>query len=202
MAMIVTPPFFADASMPRSGDSCVTSSILVRHFGLWGQRAAKSPVAILQHGRPRLMLASCDHWNALVAKAAETASVGAIAAVEVLDAISDLVIGANSKAVVTETSRTARTHFGRIVEPGALLETITPEANRAMLHDAIRNVLASGTEAMLVLPSAARAGRTIRWLIVPQRYGIALIGRNDPAIDPSSIGNTETDDLVCPDTRT
>jgi hypothetical protein len=38
----------------------VTASTLVRHFGEWQERAARAPVYVLHHGRPRLILVGVE----------------------------------------------------------------------------------------------------------------------------------------------
>ena len=175
------PPFpFADGGLLPPDGHIVTSSILVRHFGVWGERAGRSPVTILQHGRPRHILVGIEQWNALLASAAAPAPT--TTTVEILDAISDLVVAADAAGGIIATSRTARAHFGGRVDLGRRLDGIVPEADRATLQDALHSVSASGREAALLLRSIARPGRTIRWVVVPQQAGIAMIARDDPAV--------------------
>jgi hypothetical protein len=38
----------------------VTASTLVRHFGEWQEHAARAPVYVLHHGRPRLILVGVE----------------------------------------------------------------------------------------------------------------------------------------------
>lgn len=180
--MSTTPSSPADPAVPSSGSNVVTSSILVRNFGLWGQRATHSPVTILQHNRPRHVLVSIDQWHALTAKAAEARTPSSFSSTAMLDALSDLVIAADATGIIAASSRTARTHFGQRCEFGQTLEGIAVEQEQVMIRDVVGRVVASGGQTIVHLSSSVHPDRTIRWVIIPQHGGVVLVGRDGPAM--------------------
>lgn len=181
--MRAPPSFFADPAEPWAGQDIVTSSILVRHFGVWGQRALHAPVTIVQHNRPRHVLVSIDHWNALLARAASgTASMAG--ADDMIDAVSDLVIAADAAGIIAATSRTARAQFGTLIQSGQRLEGILAANDYALVRDVLREGPAAGPKAVVRLSSLTPPGRTIGWTIVRYDDGVALIGRDDGAAIP------------------
>jgi hypothetical protein len=181
--MALHPHPFADGGLPPPGGHIVTSSILVRHFGLWGQRALHAPVTILQHNRPRHVLVSIDHWIALLAQTASGAASMA-GADDMINAVSDLVIAADAAGVIAATSRTARAQFGTLIRCGQRLESILAANDYALVRDVLREGPAAGLEAVVRLPSLSPLGRMIGWTIVRYDDGVALIGRDDGAAIP------------------
>lgn len=178
--MRAPPSFFADPAEPWAGQDVVTSSILVRHFGLWGQRALHAPVTILQHNRPRHVLVSIDQWNALLAKAAaRTPSTNGPDSI--IDAVSDLVIAADAAGLITVTSRTARAQFGVLIQCGRPLQGILVARDYALVRDILCRAPTSGLEVVVHLSSLAPPGRSVSWTVVPYDDGVALIGRDDGA---------------------
>jgi hypothetical protein len=179
--MSTTPSSPADPAVPSSGSNVVTSSILVRNFGLWGQRATQGPVTILQHNRPRHVLVSIDQWNALIAAADAAGRPSSFPSAAILDVLSDLVIAADATGIITASSRTARMHFGQRCECGQPLEGIAVEDERAMMRDVVRRISASGEETIVHLAAGTHPDRMIRWVIVPQHGGVVLVGRDGPS---------------------
>ena len=51
--------------IPADRTDSTTASDLVRRFGVWSERAAREPVYVLHHGRPRLILASVEFIETL-----------------------------------------------------------------------------------------------------------------------------------------
>lgn len=165
-------------SLPSTPDQLVTSSELVRHFGLWQDRAARAPVYILHRGRPRFVLVSVETMEALCAPHAAAAGSGAIDPTALLDAVSDLVLVAGEDLRIVAASRAARVHFGSLAAPGARLDGIMPLATRALLGEAIRRVAESGVVEPLEFPSPVRAGRMLAAMLVPVERGVALFAQD------------------------
>lgn len=161
-------------------EQLVTSSDLVRHFGLWQERAARAPLYILHRGRPRFVLTSIETMDALCATHAPLPAPRAagIDATALLDGMRDLAVMADQDGMITASSRTARAHFGATVAAGAAIDMIAPPSTRAFLTDAIRRVLASGIGDRLDIPSAAREGRVLSLAIEPAGSGVVLFAQD------------------------
>lgn len=156
----------------------MTSSDLVRHFGLWQERASRAPLYILHRGRPRFVLASIETMDALCAFRDPDAAPGGIDSAALLDAVGDLVLVADADLRIVATSRSARAHFGSIAAVGARLDGIAPFALRPLLADTAGRVIAGGLVEQLELASPVRAGRLLAATLVPVGGGVALVGQD------------------------
>lgn len=155
----------------------VTSSDLVRHFGLWQERATRAPLYILHRGRPRFVLASIETMDALC-EPHNPAIPGALDPVALLDGVSDLVVTADETGSIVAASRSARAHFGAVAAPGGPVEAIAPVSARPFVADTIRRVIDTGCPERIEIPSATRASRMLGFDIAPMRRGVALFGRD------------------------
>jgi PAS domain-containing protein len=166
---------------PLPPDQIVTSSDLVRHFGLWQERAARAPLYVLHRGRPRFVLTSIETMEALCAQhPPERAELNADMrdATTLLDSIGDLVVMADAAGTIRVAGRAAREYFGPAVTSGGAVGTLFAAATRDMLHDALRRAVASGSSERIALSSAARPARTLDVLIVPAADGALLVARD------------------------
>ncbi|MGY4397953.1 PAS domain-containing protein [Sphingomonas sp. UYAg733] len=168
-----TPAEIIPFDPPR--DHIVTASDLVRHFGIWQERAMRSPIYILHRGRPRLILTSVDVMDALCAPHAVGAGDRDMGITALLDAVDDMVIIADADLRITAASRSARGYFGASVEPGRAIDLIGPDAARLFLAEAIYRVAASGLDESLDLPSARYGNRSLTIAIKPHPGGVALL---------------------------
>ena len=165
-------------------DHLVTSSDLVRHFGLWQERAIRAPLYILHRGRPRFVLTSIETMDALCAPhIAETVpnvspTPAAIDPTALLDGMRDIVLVADGGGIIRASSRAARAHFGETVAIGAALDAVAQPATRAFLTDAIRRVLESGIGDHLDIASAARDDRILALTIEPTGSGAILFAQD------------------------
>ena len=162
-------------------DQLVTSSDLVRHFGLWQERATRAPLYILHRGRPRFVLTSIETMDALCAVHAADAAAPIPSPIDpaaLLDGMRDLVLVADGTGIILASSRAARAHFGAMVSPGAAIDSVAPPSARAFLTDAVRRVLASGTGDRLDIPSAAREGRMLTLTIEPAGSGVVVFAQD------------------------
>ncbi|WP_034161208.1 PAS domain-containing protein [Sphingomonas sp. ERG5] len=155
-------------------DHIVTASDLVRHFGVWQERAIRSPVYILHRGRPRLILTSIDVMDALCAPHAVGAGGNDMGSTALLDSVDDMVILADQDLRVTAASRSARSYFGTAVDPGHPIDAVGPDAARQFLAEAIHRVAASGLAETLDLPSIRYHNRSLAIAIQPHPGGVAL----------------------------
>jgi hypothetical protein len=177
--------YSAGMSSPSApaAEQMVTASDLVRHFGVWQDRAARAPVYILHRGRPRLVLVSVETMNALCANPANGARrkplpAEAITATQLLDNIRDIVLLADREATILASSRSARAHFGDISTPGTPVDTITPPPSRALLGRAMQRVGSSGVGECLTVASAARIGRMLALRIEPIGDGTGIFAED------------------------
>lgn len=161
-------------------ESRVTSTDLVRNFGAWQDRAARSPLYVEHRGRPRFVLLSVELMNALCARAdaphADTTEhLGAL-----VDAYEEAVLLLDRSGVVTHLNHAARTRFssarrgmpianlgggGFLAAASARVsESGTSEAIQVMLHDRPRREYLARFDAvpsgvMIVLRDATAAER-------------------------------------------
>lgn len=178
---------------PPPADQLVTASELVRHFGVWQERAARAPLYILHRGRPRLVLTSIATMDALcAAQPPAPAPMAVIDASPLLDAIGDLVLVVDPQGAILASSRAARAYFGPLARSGAPIDAIVPAPLRAALTAAIRHVIEWGVGDRLETASAAREGRSLSLTIEPAGRGVAVIA-NDVTSDRA------TRDLQAPD---
>ena len=170
----------------------VTSSDLVRHFGLWQERATRAPLYILHRGRPRFVMTTVETMDILCAPhveegAGEAKTRAQIDPTALLDGVGDVVLVADESGMVVSSSRAARAHFGPLAASGRPVDAISLGSTRAFLVDAVRRVIASGIGERLDIPSSARAGRTLALAIEPAGRGVMLFARD---------GTTERDHAV------
>lgn len=120
----------------------VTASDLVRHFGIWQDRATRAPVYILHRGRPRLVLTSLDVMDALCAphssRPADSSHLQTL-----LDSMESMTILLTPDRTVMGTSRGARGYFGDLVQNGAPLSGLAAPGDEALLT-AVARVAQSG----------------------------------------------------------
>lgn len=162
-------------------DQLVTSSDLVRHFGIWQERAVRAPLYILHRGRPRFVLTSIETMEALCAPHALTGTTDLSPPVEaatLLDATSDLVLVADATGAITATSRAARAHFGALAAIGTPIDAIAPREMRAVLAETLHRVIDRGIGDRLEIASAARDARRLALTIEPAGRGVAVVAQD------------------------
>ena len=130
------------SSNPAGIEQQVTASDLVRHFGIWQDRASRAPVYILHRGRPRLVLTSLDVMDALCAPHANAPANGTHL-VTLLEAVGEMIVLLAQDNSIAGASRGARSYFGEVVEHGASLAGLCALGDEA-LHTAVQRVSESG----------------------------------------------------------
>ena len=162
------------AQHPSNGaEQQVTASELVRHFGVWQERAARAPVYILHRGRPRLVLTSLDVMDALCAPHARDGGTEREDLPALLDADDGVTIAVSREGHVRLASRGARARFGGAVAPGASIEALTHSAG-SFLTDAIRRVAGTGMPESIELEWRRYAGRRKLCRIAPFPNGCLI----------------------------
>lgn len=152
----------------------VTASDLVRHFGVWQERAARAPVYILHRGRPRLVLTSVELMDALCAPRGgperERDRLSGL-----LDATHEVILFSDADARLQPASRTARALFGSDATLSA--EALAAQGG-AFLASAIERVLASGIAESIEFVPASRRERTWSAEIQPTPDGAVILCRD------------------------
>lgn len=171
---------------PRS--EIVTASELVRHFGLWQERAARAPVYVMFRGRPRLVLTSIEVMEALLAPHMPERDIQGPDSAALLDLIRDMVVIADADLRVVAASRTARAYFGAGVAAGVSADTLVPVGARDVLLKTLRHVVAAGVAQTVDLPSPRRAGGLLTLTVEPHRRGIAMLVQDITAPPPPDTG--------------
>ena len=121
----------------------VTASDLVRHFGLWQERAGRAPVYVLHRGRPRLVLTSLDVMDALCAPHASNDGDAQASLAALLDADEAVTIVVGRGGIIRFASHGARARFGAAVVAGAPLAALPAMAGDLLL-DAVARVIETG----------------------------------------------------------
>jgi PAS domain-containing protein len=141
----------------------VTASDLVRHFGIWQDRATRAPVYILHRGRPRLVMTSLDVMDALCAPHASRPVTGGYLET-LLDAIEGMVVILADDRTIAGTSRGARSYFGDMVRVGAPLDGLATPGDEALLA-AVSRVAQSGLSETVECRSPRYADRLLAYRI-------------------------------------
>jgi hypothetical protein len=164
----------------------VTSSDLVRHFGYWQDRAARTPVYILHRGRPRLVLTSVEIMDALCAPHSAGSGYGPELAA-VLDRIEDRVLIVNDRHQIIAASDTARRHFGATAEDGRAVARIVPDDAQAEFAATLDRVARTGVPVALDLPARGLIDQDATLLIHAWPGGLMIVARD--AANPSDTSD-------------
>ncbi len=127
---------------PTGVEQQVTASDLVRHFGIWQDKATRAPVYILHRGRPRLVLTSLDVMDALCAPHASRPA-NSSHLQTLLDASDEMIVLLGQDRIVMGASRGARGYFGDMVQTGASLGGLAAAGDESLLS-AVTRVMQSG----------------------------------------------------------
>lgn len=174
--------------MPDSpdADNVVTASDLVRQFGHWQERAARTPVYILNRGRPRLVLASIDVMQALCAPHAESDDETATprASIEALLGLTtELIVLADAGYRITAASTAALAFFGATCTPGQPVAALARGPIGAMLGETARRVGESGIGETIEIASAVHHDRRLAFAVRPHPGGLAIVARDVTVAD-------------------
>jgi len=160
----------------------VTASDLVRHFGLWRDRALSQPVYVHHHGRAKLVLASVDFMEHLVSSHGGGAGDRPLA--ELLDRVDTIVIVVDGGLRIVGASAPARRHFLRA--DGEQLDAVLADGVGAVLLRAVRLVLGGGPPERLQLRVGPRGERRVDLMIEPFGDGVCIVGQDRTAADEAA----------------
>lgn len=128
----------------------VTTSELVRQFGVWQERASRSPVYIVNRGRPKFVLLSVEIMEALCSRTQASGGADEETAA-LIDAYEEAVVFVDKQAIVTRTNRAARARFTSAVEGRSV--DMLPSAGGVFIAGAVKRVLRSGTSETIQIAS-------------------------------------------------
>lgn len=161
---------------PLGANNVVTASDLVRHFGLWQERASREPVYVLHRGRARFMLTSVEIMQALCSPhlaGAGDAALPDIGVESLLDLTRDTLLIVDRDLGLISASRAARRYFGESAKPGAALDALFRTASAPLVSEAVRRVMASGLPEEIET-GGPYAGRSIAVAIDPLGSGACM----------------------------
>ncbi|WP_085809412.1 hypothetical protein [Sphingomonas sp. TZW2008] len=150
----------------------VTASDLVRHFGVWQERATRAPVYILHRGRPRLVLTSLDVMDALCTPHFAAASADT-SGDTLLDVVETIMLVTDRDLVITGASRGARRYFGAAASAGQPITGCAAPGDTT-LPATVRRVLASGETETIECRSPRVADRRLACTVIATPEGCVV----------------------------
>lgn len=149
-----------------NADNVVTASDLVRHFGIWQDRATRSPVYILHRGRPRHVLTSVDTMQRLCAAHEEVPAAAEPTRDLVLDLIDDKLVLIDRELRIISASHAARRYFGDAAGVGAGIDRLCSSRGAPFLQAVVERVVTTGHQETLEL-TGPYPGRRLNYRISP-----------------------------------
>ena len=171
-----------NAKLPQLGpEQQVTASELVRHFGLWQDRAARAPVYIHHRGRLRLVLLSLELMDSICAPhlGDDDAQAQLPAMIDRLD---DAIIVFSAAGQVRHANNAARTRLGKSAQIDCPARQLS-QVSGMFLDDAIARVLSSGTSETLDLVPDRYPARRLHARLDPLGDGCLLVARDATAAE-------------------
>lgn len=168
-------------ALPTGTEQHVTASDLVRHFGIWQDRASRAPVYIMHRGRPRLVLTSLDVMDALCAPhtngSARDEHLDGL-----LDKVEDIIIVLARDRTIVGASRGARGYFGNAVRLGEPIGGLTPSGDETLIATVAR-VGASGLSETIECRSPRFPDRLLAYTVDCGPAGCILQVRDATAVE-------------------
>ena len=172
---------------PSGVEQRVTSSDLVRSFGIWQDRAARAPVYVLHRGRPRLVLTSLELMDSLCAPHRSGEAVATQDLATLLDTTAELYLLADRGGVLRRAGAAARRYFGASAQTGAPVAAIGADG-APLLADAIARVVESGIAEEVECVPAAYPSRRLSLSVLPAGDGVVLHARDLTMADELADG--------------
>lgn len=168
-------------ALPNGIEQHVTASDLVRHFGIWQDRAARAPVYIMHRGRARLVLTSLDVMDALCAphtngSAKEEHLDG------LLDKVEEIIIVLARDRTVAGASRGARGYFGDAVRHGEPIGGLAASGDETLFATVAR-VASSGLSETIECRSPRFPDRLLSYTVDCGPAGCILQARDATAVE-------------------
>lgn len=159
----------------------VTSSDLVRHFGIWRDRALARPVYVQHHGRAKLVLASVDFMEHLVSS--RTVDDPARSIPSLLEAVDGIILVVDDRCRLLGATSLGRRHLLRADVSGENLGDLLVESIRGILRRAVRVTLESAETERFQLRIGQQGERRLDVAIRPFGGGACLVAQDRTASD-------------------
>ncbi|MBR0551489.1 PAS domain-containing protein [Stakelama marina] len=158
---------------------CVTASEIVRHFGVWQDRAHDHPIYIVQNGQPDLVLGSVDMMQN-GGDGAEPGVAPALAADDLLDLFSETVFLLDEALRISKSNASARRYFGcsEVALRGKTLAQALPKPFGTCLDQVAERVARCGSTECVEIELESGLERALAVTIAPVGGGLALVGEN------------------------
>ncbi|WP_019517186.1 hypothetical protein [Sphingomonas sp. Mn802worker] len=172
-----------DNTLPQiSPEQQVTASELVRHFGLWQDRAARAPVYIHHRGRLRLVLLSLELMDSICSTHLDGVPDVNGQVPALIDHLDEALIVFAANGHIRHANAAAQTRFGKGAQVDRAARQVT-QVSGLFLEDAVARVLASGTGETLDLVPDPFPARRLHARIDPLGDGCLLVARDATAAE-------------------
>ncbi len=142
----------------------VTASTLVRHFGEWQERAARAPVYVLHHGRPRLILVGVELAATLGDNGRPTQASALLD--PILDALDLPLLLLDGEGLIAHANAAARARFGDRVAVRTGVVALS-QRDGDTLAAAVRRVLDGAPRERVSVEVDRVPGRTLAVMVEP-----------------------------------
>jgi PAS domain-containing protein len=173
----------------------VTASALVRHFGEWQERAARTPVYVLHHGRPRLVLLGVDLLDRAAVDEPAVMPPPPPLLTAVLDGIDLPLLLLDQRGEMGIANAAARARFGDQVATGRALVALSSRDGGA-LAAAIHRVLDGAGAQRVALVADRFPERLLRIVVEPLPEGCLVRIEDASAEREARIAVAERDAIV------
>lgn len=174
-------PFDAAGTGAPGAHNVVTASTLVRHFGIWQERAIHEPVYILHRGRPRFVLSTIEIMQALCAPhQSEQGNLADRTAFEtLLELTTETILFCDKSLNIVAASAPARRYLGQSPSADTSFADIAGGPGLEVAKAAILRVAASGHGEDVDISPTRYPGRRLRLSLEPHPLGVAMIARDE-----------------------
>ncbi len=172
----------------------VTASALVRHFGEWQERAARAPVYVLHHGRPRVILVGVELAATLGAGGKPDRPAAALLD-PILDALDLPLLLLDSEGLIARANTTARARFGERVAPHADIVALSRRDGGA-LAAAVRRVLDGAARERVMVVLDRSPSRALVVVVEPLPDGCLLRIEDETAAMEAQAATAARDSIV------
>ena len=168
-----------------AGADAVTASALVRNFGVWQDRALQTPVYILHHGRPRLVLTTVEGVTAPLADRAGHEWHGERETI--LEAIDDLIALLDTDGTIRDLGARARGYFGVARETRQPYATLFGESAQPIVRALVDRVRASGLTESVEVRSGRHRDRRLEVQVMRCDGGLLALARDRTLVEERAL---------------
>jgi hypothetical protein len=172
----------------------VTASTLVRHFGEWQERAARAPVYVLHHGRPRLILVGVE-LAATLGYGGRSDQPAAALLDPILDALDLPLLLLDGEGLIARANTAARARFGDRVTASAGVMALS-QRDGGTLAAAVRRVLDGAARERVTVAVHRTPGRALGVTVEPLPEGCLLRFEDETAAMETQAAVAARDSII------